>query len=118
MTDPQQHRWHFYISDIIEFAGKVLIYTDGLEQADFLASGIIYDATLRNLQLIGEAAGHIPVNFRAAHPEIPWQTLIAVHNRLINSSLGVDDNALWSIIQDDLPMLPPKLKVIHDQAQT
>jgi len=45
---------------MIDFAGKVLAYTDGLDQAGFVASGLTYDATLRNLELIGEAATHIP----------------------------------------------------------
>lgn len=39
---------------------KVLSYTNGLDQATFIADGRTYDATLRNLELIGEAATHIP----------------------------------------------------------
>ena len=62
---------------MIDFAGKVLAYTDGLDQAGFVASGLTYDATLRNLELIGEAATHIPDKVRAAHPEIPWRMIIA-----------------------------------------
>ena len=58
MSEPRA--WHFYIDDMINFAQKALEYSNGLDQAGFVASGINYDATLRNLELIGEAATRIP----------------------------------------------------------
>ena len=60
MSDPTQREWRFYLDDKIDFAGKVLAYTDGLDQKGSAASGLIYDAALRNLELIGEAATLIP----------------------------------------------------------
>lgn len=65
MSDANQREWRFYL-DMIGFAGKVLAYTDGLDQAGFVTSRLTYDATLRNLELIGEAATHIPDKVRAA----------------------------------------------------
>jgi len=115
MSDASKREWRFYLDDMIEFAGKVLAYTDGLDQARFVASGITYDATLRNLELIGEAATHIPEEVRAARPEIPWRMIIATRNRLIHGYLGVDDDTLWSIIQDDVPELLPLLKALKNE---
>lgn len=48
MSNAKQREWRFYLDDMIDFAEKVLIYTDGLDQAGFVASGLTYDATLRN----------------------------------------------------------------------
>jgi len=90
---------------MIEFTEKVLSYTDGFDQAGFLKSGLTYDATLRNLELIGEAATHIPNDVRTSHPEIPWRMIIATRNRLIHGYLGIDTDTIWSIIKDDLPEL-------------
>nr|WP_297399316.1 HepT-like ribonuclease domain-containing protein [uncultured Marinobacter sp.] len=59
MSDVGQREWRFYLDDMIEFAGKVLTYTKGLNQAGFVANELTYDATLRNLELIGEATTHI-----------------------------------------------------------
>ncbi len=56
MSDASQSEWHFYLDDMIDFAGKVLASTDGSDQTGFVASGLTYGATLRNLELIGEAA--------------------------------------------------------------
>lgn len=59
MSEPLQDMerdWRLYVDDMISFAEKVLLYTDGLGQEKFVASGLNYDATVRNLELIGEAA--------------------------------------------------------------
>lgn len=60
---------------------------------------------MRNLELIGEAAGNIPEYVRAGTPEIPWRQVVATRNRLIHGYLGIDNDTLWSIIRDDVPSL-------------
>lgn len=107
MSDAGQdsREWRLYVDDMIGFAGKVLKYTDGLDQAAFVADGLTYDATLRNLALIGESATRIPDAVKVAHPEIPWRQIIATRNRLIYAYLGIDDDTVWSIVRDDVPAL-------------
>ncbi len=68
MSEPAQRAWRLYVDDMIGCAEKVITYTDGFDQAGFIASGLHYDATVRNLELIGEAATHVPENVRGAHP--------------------------------------------------
>lgn len=93
----------------------MLSYTEGFDQAGFVASEITYDAALRNLELIGEAVTHISDPIRTAHPEIPWRMMIATRNRLICGYLGIDDDTLWSIICDDGPELLPQLKAVKNE---
>jgi uncharacterized protein with HEPN domain len=97
---------------MISFAEKVLAYTDGFTQEEFIESGLTYDATLRNLELIGEAATHIPDDVRTAYPEIAWRAIVAMRNRIIHGYLGVDNDTIWSIIQDDIPKLLESLQEI------
>jgi uncharacterized protein with HEPN domain len=94
MSETSKREWVFYLDDMIECAGKVLAYTDGFDQGGFVAGGLMYDANLRNLELIGEAATHIPDEVRSVHPEVPWRMLIATRNRLIHGYLGIDDDTL------------------------
>lgn len=77
MSDAAAREWRFYIDDMIAFAEKVIAYTDGFDRDRFIASGLNYDPTLRNLELIGEAASHVPDFVRAAHPQVPWRLVIA-----------------------------------------
>ena len=118
MSDGEQGKreWRFYVQDMIEFSEKVLAYSNGLDQATFLADGLTYDATLRNLQLIGEAATHIPIEVRKAHPDIPWHAIVGARNRLAHSYLHISDDIIWSIIQDAIPKLLPALRNLLDSA--
>ena len=94
--------WRFYVEDMIAFCDKVLAYTQGLDRTSFTADSMRYDATLRNLELIGESASHVPPEVRVASTEIPWRMIVAVRNRLVHGYLGIDDDTLWSIVSDDL----------------
>ena len=114
MSEPSRE-WSFYLDDMIGFAEKVLAYSAGLEQLAFESSGLNYDATLRNLELIGEAARHIPDAVRQTHGAIPWRMLVATRNRLIHGYLSIDNDTLWSIIQDDVPPLLQQLKAMREQ---
>ena len=69
-------------------------YSAALEFAQFDAGGQAFDAILRNLELIGEAATHVPEDARAQNPEIPWRRLVATRNRLIHGYLGLDNDTL------------------------
>lgn len=106
MSDKNHDReWRFYITDMLTFAQKILTYTEGLDKDQFCADGLTYDATLRNLELIGEAATNVPETIRASTTDIPWRKVIATRNRLIHAYLGIDDDIVWSIIQDEIPPL-------------
>ena len=117
MSNTDKREWRFYLNDMIEFTEKVLSYTGGFDQTGFLKSGITYDATLRNLELIGEAATHIPDEIRTSHPEIPWRMIIATRNRLIHGYLGIDEETIWSIIQDEVPELLVMLEAMRSKEQ-
>jgi uncharacterized protein with HEPN domain len=110
VSEPAPREWRFYVDDMIAFAEKVVAYTDGLDQERFVTSGLNYDATVRNLELIGEAATHVPDAVRAAHPRVPWRLVIATRNRLIHGYLGIDNDTLWSIVVSDMPGLLSALR--------
>ena len=105
-----EREWRFYLNDMLGFAENVLAYTAGFSQSRFIDTGLNYDATVRNLELIGEAATHIPVEIRESYTAIPWRQVIATRNKLIHAYLGIDNDTLWSIIQDDIPVLITELQ--------
>ena len=65
-----EREWLFYLDDMINFAENVLIYSEGFKQPEFESTGLNYDATVRNLELIGEAATYIPEHIRETTPSI------------------------------------------------
>jgi uncharacterized protein with HEPN domain len=90
--------WRFYIEDMIAFCERVQSFTHGISREDFIANPKRYDATVRNVELIGEAATHVPDAVRQANSSIPWRMVIAKRNQLIHGYAGIDDDVLWSIV--------------------
>lgn len=76
----------FYLDDMIGFAGKVLAYTHDVSRIDFERGGLVYDATLRNLELLGEAASRVPDEVRSSAADIPWRMIVATRNGLAHGS--------------------------------
>ena len=114
MSDDASRPWKFYIDDMIGCADKVLAYTNGLDQDRFVQSGLNYDATLRNLELIGEAASRVPQFVREKHAQVPWRLMVATRNRLIHGYLGIDNDTIWSIVKIDIPSLLVRLHELKD----
>ena len=109
--------WCMYVGDMIEFGERVLSYAAGLNQDAFIADRRTYDATLRNIELIGEAATHVPDDVRESHPEIEWRRIIGARNRVAHAYQGIDDDVVWDIVQTDVPDLLPKLRRLLDLAR-
>ena len=74
MSDSAQREWRFYLDDTIGFAEKVIVYTKGLDQDGFARSGLNYDASLRNLELIGEAAPIFRTRFSRPARKYPGES--------------------------------------------
>ena len=113
-ADHEGRGWLFYIQEMIDFSEKVLSYTGGMDQEAFIADERTYDATLRNLEPIGEAATHIPSEVRKAHPQVQWRNMIGTRNRVAHGYLGIDDDVVWDIIRADIPNLLPALRDLLD----
>ncbi len=97
--------WRLYVQDMIEFAERALSYIEGMNQKDFLADRRTYDAVLRNIELIGEAANHVPIEVRQLHHAIEWGSIIGTRNQLAHVYLGIDDDIVWDVLNNDLPKL-------------
>ena len=73
--------------------------------ATFLADEKTYDAVLRNLEIIGEAAKHLPDEIRAKTPEIDWRKVAGFRDIVAHAYFGIDNRILWDIIENKIPEL-------------
>ncbi|MEO6277865.1 DUF86 domain-containing protein [Roseateles sp.] len=101
-----------YIEDMLEFCGKALAYSSALTEATLTVDAMRYDAILRNLELIGEAATRVPEALRAMAPGVPWRQIVATRNRVAHAYLGISADTVWSILHDDLPALDLALRAL------
>ncbi|MGH9578859.1 MAG: HepT-like ribonuclease domain-containing protein [Terriglobales bacterium] len=92
---------------------RVMEYTAGLSREDFLSRRLVYDATLRNLELLGEAARNVPEDARALAPDVPWRRIVGVRNVLIHGYLGIDDDIIWDIVSNEVGKLRTALEKLE-----
>ncbi len=100
-----KHSSKIYAIHILECIAKIELYTDANKEL-FLNDEKTYDAVIRNLQTLAEAAGHIDPNIQQKHPEIEWRQITGFHNILVHNYLGsLDPTMLWDVIIIHLPLL-------------
>jgi uncharacterized protein with HEPN domain len=102
--------WRFYLDDMIACCDRILSYSRGLDRSTFNAGGMAYDAIIRNVELLGEAAKHVPDEVRASAPEIEWRGVIAVRNILIHGYFSVDNDILWDIVSNKIAPMRARLQ--------
>jgi uncharacterized protein with HEPN domain len=108
----QPRNWKLRISDILECIAKIRRFTKGFTFADFQGDEKTIDSVLRNLEIIGEASRHVPVDIRTDHPEIPWAEMLTMRNIVIHEYHGVNLRIIWQTVKEDLPPLVAPLKRI------
>ena len=99
-----------FIQDILSAVKSIETYTRGLSFNEFRANRLIIDATVRNLEIIGEAAKNIPSDIRDKYNQIEWKKIAGLRDILIHEYFGVDIDLLWDIIKTKLPELKKLLK--------
>jgi len=98
------------IGDMLESAAKIQAYTDGMDFDFFCNDGKTIDAVVRNFEIIGEAAGRLPEEFKDAHPDIDWHRLRGFRNRIVHHYFGIDLGIIWQIKEVYLPELIQQLE--------
>lgn len=94
-----------FLDDILEAVAKIRDYTIGMDYDVFIKDPKTQDAVVRNLEIIGEAAGRLPDNMRAAASEIEWRKIVAFRNILAHEYFGVSLPLVWDIVQNKLDPL-------------
>ena len=101
-----------YLEDIRTSIERIEKYTENLTFEDFSKNIIVIDAVLRNLSIIGEAAKNLPEEIKSKYPDIPWNEIMGMRNKVIHEYFGVDEGILWKTIKDDLPALSTQISKI------
>lgn len=104
------HRsWQFRIDDIVEAIGKIERYTHRMDYESWRNDEKTIDAVVKNLEVIGEAASHLPVEIQEKFSDLPWSMMKKMRNILAHEYFGIDLEIIWNTIQKDLPILKKKL---------
>jgi uncharacterized protein with HEPN domain len=109
--------WQYRLEDINEALDLINEYVQGMDFLSWAEDRKTIDAVIRNLEIIGEAANHIPDSIQAKFAKIPWGHMKGMRNILIHEYFGVDIEVLWKTINDDLPRLKIQIQALLSEIQ-
>ena len=97
--------YHYFIKDIKHCCEKVIRYTDSMDFKAFCSDEIVYDAVIRNLEVIGEASKNLPEQIRSSYPKVEWKKVSGLRDILIHAYFSINNVILWDIIKTKIPEL-------------
>jgi len=92
------------LAHIRECIERIREYTGG-DRAAFYDSRLVQDAVVRNLQTLAESTQRLSEAIKATEKDVPWQAIAGFRNVLVHAYLGIDLDAVWSVVDRDLPVL-------------
>ena len=105
-----------YLEHIAEAIDRATGYIDPFQTLEaLLRDHKTQDAIVRNIEIIGEAAGNIQKmdpDFVANHPELPWVEMRGMRNKIIHNYFDVDWEVVWSTVKDDLSRLKQQIDAL------
>ena len=94
---------------MLDAARQATKFAEGRVRFDLDGDLMFALATVRLLEIVGEAARYVSEEFRQRTPHIPWKQIAGTRDRLIHGYFEVDLDIVWSIVKDDLPGLIAEL---------
>ncbi|SDW09843.1 HepT-like ribonuclease domain-containing protein [Thiocapsa roseopersicina] len=101
-----------YLKHMLDEARYLQDKTAGLDRGSFFTDPTLQRAFVRSLEIIGEAAKHVPESLRTRHPTVPWRAMAGMRDRVIHDYLGVDYGIVWDVVENKIPELQQNLEHI------
>ncbi len=94
-----------YLWDMLDAARAIQKFLESRSLEDYESNRMLRGAVERHIEIIGEAASRVSPGFRQAHPEIPWQRIIAQRNVLAHEYGEIEDALVWRVATVRIPEL-------------
>jgi len=105
-----------YPHHILDAILSIEEFSEGIESAEDLRNRRLERAGIeRMLTIIGEAAKMVSLELRAEHPEIPWRETAGMRDRIVHHYFGVDYEAVFLTLRDDLPVLKREIQLVLNE---
>lgn len=107
-----ERNWKIRVEDILACIEKIKQYTQGMSFDQFCKDEKTVDAVIRNIEIIGEAAGFIPLEIQEKYPELPWLEMRGMRNIMAHDYFGVSLPIIWHAIDQDLAPLAKGIRTL------
>ncbi len=101
-----------YIKDILQNMRDAEQFIEGMTYEQFVNDKKTFNAVVRAIEVIGEAAKNVPPTIRTRYPVIPWKEMAGMRDKVTHFYFGVDREAIWLAVQERIPPLKPTIEQI------
>ncbi len=110
--------WLLFLEDMRDSSDRILRQTAGRSYERWVADEVLFDATVRNLTVLGEAAKQVPEGVRERYPDVPWAYMARMRDVLVHAYFGLKPEILWDVVASEVPALSARLRCILAAEQT
>ncbi len=107
--------WRLFFDDMILCAEKITMFLGDSNRETFFGNVILYDAVLRNLEILGEAAKQIPDDVKSRMPELAWREIAGMRDWLAHAYFTISPDVVWNAIEVEVPLLLRTLQAFKDE---
>jgi len=97
--------WALFLADIAQACSLVEQFTAGLTSESFALNPLAFHATVRNLEIIGEAAKRLPAEARARMADVDWSGAARFRDVIAHRYFSLDPAVVWNIVETKIPTL-------------
>lgn len=97
---------------ILDSANEALGFAKGKTREDLYNDRMLVLSLVKSIEIIGEAASRLEIEFRLKHEDVPWDDIISMRNRLIHAYFDINLDIVWNTVRGELPDLISKIQKI------
>ncbi|MCY3768997.1 MAG: DUF86 domain-containing protein [Gammaproteobacteria bacterium] len=90
---------------MLDSAREVRSFAQGRTRDDLESDRQLVLALVKGIEIVGEAAARMTEKTRLSRPDIPWEPIVGMRNRLVHAYFDINLDILWQTVQQDLPKL-------------
>ena len=114
---PVNERDQLFLNHVLRAIAEIQDFTTA-GRSDFMTDSKTQSAVIRQLEIIGEAVKNLSKAVTESQPDVPWRQIAGTRDRLIHAYFNVDIDAVWSMVEQDLPSLRAHIQRITAASPT